>query len=399
MPTEVAAPQVDWTLVLLSPGLEELSNLAPTKTTLRWERNRGAVVKGMTLPHDTEGAAEFATARSSGTPILLAYRRDSAHNEDDPQPRFGGKLQSIETELDAQSGVPYDEVKWADPLGVPLETSTNSDDFNEAAASIVETLIETENAEAPCGLVIGSVASSTPVRERAYNLQTIASAIYELADLGDFETQITYVDPRTNDGALAILDLAAAGSVGSDLSSTVRLEAGDGTAANVLSVSEQTIPPVNKVTGTIRRQGGYPGDPLAGATVAYTISDGASIVKHGKFELNREIPDALNDADLGDKARALLRPEWTSSVVVTPDPATAPQPFVDFWICDTLGFLVDTHQMQIDGSEQVVAVEIDLDENLQESAFRVEYGEPRRTELQLIQGLAERVYFLEHPNA
>ena len=79
-----------------------------------------------------------------------------------------------------------------------------------------------------------------------------------------------------------------------------------------------------------------------------------------------------------------------------PDPDLAPQPWIDYWLTDTIGFLCDSYQLQIDESAEIVAVEIDLDENLQEVAHRLEYGEPRRTEQQVIAGLQERVYWLEH---
>jgi hypothetical protein len=387
----------DWTLVLLSGStLDELGELAPTSVTMRFEKNRGAVVKSMALPHDAAGAAELIANQQFGTPILLAYRRDELHDDDNPVPRLSVRLEPVQQTLDAE--VPVMALTWSDPLGRPLETSTSSDDFTSTpAAEIAEALINTENTEAPCGMRVGTVAADTTARDRTYNLQPIASAIYELADLGDFRIELDYLDPRDNDGNLAEISLVT--TLGTDRSNTVRFAAGPGTDANVLAVSDQEIPPVNKVTTTVRHAGAYPGDPNMGATVAYTITNAASIAKYGKYELTKETPDALNDADLGDKARALLQPDPKHSVQFTPDPALAPQPWVDYWLWDTVHFLCDSWQLQIDTTEEIVAIEIDLDENLQEVAHRLEYGEPRTDEIKLIQGLAERVYFLEHPNS
>jgi hypothetical protein len=67
---------------------------------------------------------------------------------------------------------------------------------------------------------------------------------------------------------------------------------------------------------------------------------------------------------------------------------------------DRAQFLCDSYQLQIDRTtEPILAFEVDLDENQQETAWRIEWGEPRRTETQLIAGLSERIYWLEHPNS
>ncbi|MBX5461647.1 MAG: hypothetical protein IRZ28_11225 [Steroidobacteraceae bacterium] len=389
---------VDWTLVLLSGStLDELGEVAPTSVTMRWERNRGAVIKSMTLPHDAPGAAELVANREFGTPVLLAFRRDSLHDDDAPEPRLSVRLDTITHDLD-QDGVPIMGLTWADPLGRPLSQATSSATFSSTpSAEIAQQLIETENTDAPSGLRVGTVVAGTTSRDRVFNLQPIASAIYELADLGDFKLQLTHLDPRRHGGDLAEISFLA--DLGHDLSDLVLFAAGPGTDANVLSVSVQEIPPVNQVTTTVRHAGAYPGDPNMGAIVAATLKDLSSIAKWGKFELVQETPDALNNADLAAKAAALLQPDPRHSVQFTPDPHSAPQPWEDFWLWDTVRLLCDSHHLRIDTAEPVVAIEIDLDENLQESAIRVEFGEPRRTETELIQGVTERVYFLEHPNS
>lgn len=380
---------VDWTLALIQNGAE-ISDLAPSATTLRWERRRGAQVKSMALPHDADGAAELHAARVQGRVALACYRHDSLHEAqgDNPDPRFCGWLAPIQDELQGDDPT-VSALQWFDPLGIPFDTSTTSEEFTgQQSGAIVQALVEAENAEAPSGLIMGTVAT-TPARDRTYTFKTLSSAIYELADLGDFETSIRYLDPTTNAGALAELSIAAAGST--DRSASVRLEAGDGTLGNVVQVSRAVKPPVNKISATVHHA-------ITGVLVISTVVDLMSIARWGKWESVQAV-DGLNDADLTEKAHALLIPDPVESCVFTPDPETGPQPWVDFWIPDTLGFLADIDELNIDTAMPVIAVEIDLDENLQESGMRFEYGSPRRDLPSLIGQLAERVYILEHPES
>jgi hypothetical protein len=384
---------IDWSMVLFSGDLQQqLGELAPTATTFRFERRRGGQIKTMTLPHNSPGAKELQNARQLGRVAVAAYRHDSIFDSqgDTPEPRFCGWLAPVQDDLQGDDPA-VSTLQWMDPLGIPFDTSTTSDVFTATPSGlIVATLVNEEAADAPSGLAMGTLAA-TPARDRSYVFTTLSSAIYALGDLGDFDMQMTYLDPTS--GFLAALSIIAPG--GADRSSTVRLEAGDGTRANVLQISRTIKPPTNKMTATVRHGAAFPGDPREGELVAFTVSDIASIRQWGKWESVQAV-DAINDADLGDQARVMLQPDPIESCVFTPDPATGPQPWVDFWIPDTLGFLADVDELHIDTAMPVLAVEIDLDENMQETAMRFEYGAPTTDLQSLIGQLAERVFIVEH---
>jgi hypothetical protein len=118
----------------------------------------------------------------------------------------------------------------------------------------------------------------------------------------------------------------------------------------VRSVGRTTAPPVNRVF-------------LTGADgMTSDKSDAGSIATYGEWTLTKSYSSLSVQATLDDRALSLLRPRPIRTLTLTPDPS-APRPFDDYSLGDTVHLYVDRGSMQEDAAVHVNAFTILVDDD------------------------------------
>lgn len=298
---------------------------------VQFGRNRAAQVEGY-LDFADPALRELYAVLSNGVPQLRAFR--------DGELRFRGSWVAMQ---DKAHDTELSNVHWRfrDPFDRmegevtdPLLTYTATD-----AGAIASDLITRTGTTA---LAVGSI-EATATRGRTYEHAVVARAIRALTEVeGGFDFEVV---PLMSGVALGRFDVHA--SLGTDKSATVSFQYGEGTAQTVLEVRRSWLPPVNfaRVTGE--------DDTYAEA------SDVASIARYGRFGVVESASDGtVLAATLQEKADALLRPDPIEVVTFTPDPATAPQPWVDYWLGDRVGLFARRGGMLVDEAPRVNGLEV-----------------------------------------
>lgn len=341
------------TLVLCDQAGQEVADLEAT-CTIRRERSRAMSVKPK-LRHDDDAAAELFAALPNGIPQARYYRDGTLRFSGlwCPQRETAGEDDSL---VEAEFRSPFARLERR---FLEAETVYTGQD---AGLGIAWDLIADQNALSATGLIQGDI-DATVNRDRTYEAgKQVAEAVVQLTEVdGGFDFIETFLDPTVSGGALAEFNVHAA--LGSDRTDTVRFEYGPGTLANCLSVERTIELPVNRVV-VIGGEG----------TVPAVAQDAASIAIYGRYMAVEQHSDVTIQSTLQEKADGLLQPDPIEVVTFEPDPATAPQPFDDYDVGDTAGFLARDGALQIDAAQRIDAFEIDIDENGNESAHRLEFG-------------------------
>lgn len=395
-----------WAFVLNGPS-GAITDL-PITPTLRFELDGEWTLKSP-LPFQEDAATVFYSALAETIPTLLAYRLDDGTNT---PLKFAGGLMPYQEEASAdasQLDLTF-EAPPAFPLASRIEDAYETNDgtavadggslISVDAGTLAGTLIARQDSLSDTFISMGTIEATTS-RQASYALKNVWDAIQENTGQktdGGFDLKITPLDPADNDGDLAKLDIVA--TLGSDVSDTVRFEYGVGTLANCLSVSRQWAPPVNRVTVTVTKQQAYPDDPDAGKLVAATVEDTDSQTKYGLYAYAENVPSVIDNADLTDRATALLKPDPVQTITFEPDPnaPNCPQPWKDYWLGDMVSIRAVEGGLAIDTTERVVAIEIDIDEDGNETAHRLEFGTPAPTVAGLVGKLNKRLYWIEQTN-
>lgn len=148
---------------------------------------------------------------------------------------------------------------------------------------------------------------------------------------------------------LAYFDVFA--QMGSDISNSVFFEFGDGTRQTALSMDRQTLPPLNRVR------------VLGDDGIYAEVQDAASIERYGLYMGVASASDGtVTWQTLRDRAFALLRPSPLEIVTCQPDPTSAPQPFDDYYLGDTVGVRAREGSLDLDTTARINSIEIDLDD-------------------------------------
>jgi hypothetical protein len=223
------------------------------------------------------------------------------------------------------------------------------------------------NALAPTGLAAGTLTPSK-LRDRTYEPgKQIAELIVQMTEVIDgceFIERAIDSDPAI----LAALDIA--GTFGQDRSDEVRFELGQDTLSNLLGFEREIVLPINHATVT-----GQEGDATTPGPAPQVVQDAASIAKWGLYEATLALSDVTQAGTLLERAQALIRPDPGRTVTLSPDPTQAPQPWDEWWLGDTIGYLVDEGALVDAGTARPVALEITLDESGNETAWKIEWGE------------------------
>jgi hypothetical protein len=342
----------EWTLVLAAHTGAALAELHVVPT-LRWEENRPSQVT-FPLPHDMAEADQLYTALGSGLPQLRAYL--------DGDLKFSGRFAPLQESSDQDTS--QATVTFKSPLA-GLESRFRATEVTYTAddqGDIAWALIEDENTKGATGLIEGTI-TATVTRDRTYEAgKQILEALVQLSEVENgaafWETPL---DPITNGGALA--EFNAGPRPGDDRSAFVKFEVGDGTLDNCISVQREIKLPVNKAT------------VFGDAGSSGSSSDAASQAKYGVWEATETRTDLTGS--LSERASAMLVPEPVQIVTFEPDPAEAPRPWDEWWLGDTVGFKADRDALQISTTARPRAIEIVLDDQGNEAAWHVEWGDQR----------------------
>jgi hypothetical protein len=346
-----------WTLLLDDHTATEVAELAVIPT-MRWEIGRATSVT-FSLDQDTEAAGELAGALANGIPQLRAYR--------DGQLRARGHWYPQQDTADAEQATA--QCTFRGPFA-RLETRHLRAALTRTQIDQGQILLDAlaaTNAIAPTGLIGGTLTPSK-LRDRAYEpgkqIAELLVQMTEVIDGPEFIERPSDNNPET----LAMLDIA--GTLGQDRSDTVRFELGPDTLANLLGFDREIMLPVNRATVT-----GQEGDATTPGPAPQVSQAEASIAKWGLYEAVLALSDVTRESTLYERARALIRPDPARTVTLTPDPTQAPQPWDEWWLGDTIGYLVDEGALVDAGTARPVALEIVLDESGNETAWKIEWGE------------------------
>lgn len=349
----------EWTLVLASRTGVALADLSVTPV-MRWEENRPMTVR-FPMPHDMRNAERIYEILDGGLPQLRAYL--------DGDLKFSGRWAPMDEASDEQTS--QATVTFRSPLAMLEQRFRNTEITYTGIdqALIAGGLVSDENVKGATGLTIGSL-ELTVTRDRTYEIRKqILEALVQLSEVDNgvafWETPLNPVD---NAGALAAFN--AGPRPGVDRSASVKFEMGEGTLDNCISVQRQIGYPVNRVTTV-----GDGTPPLTSVR-----QDTASQARYGIWERVEAMSGVTVQATLDARAQALLVADPVQIVTFEPDPAEALRPWDDWWLGDTVSFKADVDAMQIATTARPRALEIELDDQGNEIAWRVEWGDERPLE-------------------
>jgi hypothetical protein len=299
----------------------------------------------VTISHDDAAASVFFDALSNGIPTLRAYR--------DGVLRFHGELAPFSETLEdaAQLSLlfrgPFARViGYGQSRGLFISRSFAATDAGQIAKSLIDNTFA-------AGVATTGTIEATKVRDRTYQFANVGEAVTNLTRVLDgFDFEVTPIEYAS--GKIGQFNVYA--SQGADLSDTVLFQYGQGTLANVRSVSRQIEPPINyaRVLGTNGR--------LA------IKSDAVSIAKYGYWTVQESFSDVSEQTTLDDKAQALLRPDPIKIVAFSPDPTLAPLPWDDYWLGDTVSFFGRRGAFAEDVTARINKITVVIDDEGNEAA-------------------------------
>ncbi len=343
----------DWTLVLAAHTGTALAELSIVPT-LRWEENRPAQVT-FPLPHDTAHAELLYSALGSGLPQLRAYL--------DGDLKFSGRFAPLQESSDQDTS--QATVTFKSPLaGLESRFRASAVTYTaEDQGDIAWALIADENARGETGLVEGTI-TATVDRDRTYELGK--QILEALIQLGEVENGVAFwetpLEPEDSAGALA--EFNAGPRPGIDRSTFIKFELGDGTLDNCISVQREIKLPINRAS-------------VVGDGVSASSGDSDSVTKYGLWEAFETLSDVTEVATVSARAAAMVVPDPIQIVTFEPDPAAAPRPWDEWWLGDTVSFKADRDALQISTTARPRALEIVLDDQGNETAWHVEWGDQR----------------------
>jgi hypothetical protein len=344
-----------WSPVLCSSAGVAQRQLAVPSLVYRRELNRTASFRG-TIPVDSADADSYYTQLAGGLPQLRLYQNGVL--------RFSGLWAPSSETSDTQAGTLQTEFR--DPFDLLSHRYTGQDvefvatDAGEIAWALIAA---TDQASY---LQLGGIGPTTN-RDQDYQRKEIAASITELGEKANgFDFFISPLDSSTAGGALGAFFVQAAR--GTDRSPYVILEHGPDTVGNTSTVARQTGYPINRAV-------------VVGDTVTGIAEDVVSQGLYGVFETVESHSDIDEQAAVDAKATQLLQPGPIESITFEPEPSLAPVPFVDYDTGDTITVRARRNSMVIDTTTRVTAIEVELDDQGNEIAHRVEVGDARARKL------------------
>lgn len=347
-------PDLTWVLCDHTGSPLRGSHIAQ-KRRLVASRNRSMEARLSFGLHDEAAISVFEALRN-GIPQLRVYLGN------DPTPVFSGHWTPMKgsSAVDSESMVDlvfrdaFDRLayRWTDVLTTTytaLDAGLIAKDLIDDLATAV-VLMPT-----PTGIATNTAwIEPTKERDRTYVNKNVAEAIIELTEVIEgFDWYPTYLDPRDNAGSTMRFNVAAR-PAGTDRTSDVRFEYGAGTLENCSGYSFSTSLPITlfRTTGT---------DPLGGDS--QEGGHDAALARYGAYMAVAAFPDVTETATLAEHGFALLRDAPAHVTDFSPDPELSPLPWRDFWVGDTVSWLVDDGAMQEQSAMIVQSIEIGIDDS------------------------------------
>lgn len=348
-----------WHFHLQSPSGALLTTLSEAfDRRLSFGRNRIPEVS-FALDSEDEDAQVLEDALANSTPILRCSRDEEQASGPDVARvlRFAGIIPIAEEEAGAEAIVRplakgplarLDEWPSADLRDFPFVD----------AGQIAWALIADANAEAPTGIVQGTI-QTTVARDVTYERRAVGPAIAELSELdGGYDYEVAALDQGATLGRFDVF-----ASQGTYRKSAV-FGYGAGTVANVTSAKRLTRPPRNWVL-VIGDEG-----------VSQLRTDPLSIARFGRWPHVATMSDVIEADVLGAKAQGLIQPTPIRIVEFTPDPALAPVPLTDYGIGDGVALSIRRGSFRFDGTPRIDSIEIALDSGGDEAEHTITVAQP-----------------------
>lgn len=329
--------------------------LADVRTPMKLVFARdAAATASWTQDLEDDAVALLVGDLDDGLPRLKVWRWE---DEDDDAGDLVANLVWAPMQEDGADGDPATtlstaQMQFRDPYALlerrdtPAEVVFTGQDAGHILWSLIDT---TQTTEGSLGIALGTIQTTT-ARDRTYNDKQIAEAGNELTSVqGGFDFELAPVD-----GGATVATFNVYAHQGTDKSTgdnAVVFEYGPGTIGNVRRFTRQTTYPVNKVL-------------VIGANgLRSEQSNAASIAKYGTHKFIEQAVDVSDQSTLDAKAFALLRPDPIRVVSFTPDPATAPQPWRDFWLGDIVRLRARHGTLNLDMAVRINGITLTIDED------------------------------------
>lgn len=246
-----------------------------------------------------------------------------------------------------------------------------SRDFIDAGDAMLEVLAEA-NAERDTGIVPGAnPPSSATLDSLTYEGKVNADAIVELAGTrGGPDYEVIPVANENGEGStLGRFEVYA--PQGIDRPEAV-FGYGAGTVGNCTDADRQTSRPRNRVIV-------YGDEGIRGIAEDVQSQD-----RYGLWTYTESMSDTVDLSLLQARADELLQPDPARIVSFTPDASRidasgaplAPQPWLDYWLGDTVRAIIRKGAFVYDGTPRIDALDIELDDDGFESAHVVQIATP-----------------------
>jgi hypothetical protein len=377
----------DWTYLLADPAGIVVTELR-VQAKHRYDLNAGSTVTLTGIDLRSDEADAIYSQLAGGLPQLHAFR--------DGDRKFGGRFAPSADQ--SSSGDATVDMTFQSPIAelasryLVAASEFPSPVVGEQSGQYAWRIIAQQNASFTARILPGTIQTTT-VRVVPFEAgQQVLDALQQLTKFADgFDFLERPMDPTVNSGFMSFIDIL--NPAGVDRTATLLFQHGPGTLDNVLSVQRQITMPVNHaaVFGTIRDAAGNE-TPLAA-----TVLHGPSQAKYGRFSKVEANVTVASQGDGVARANNMIVPDPTVAVTFEPDPATAPGPWDDFWLGDWCGLYANSGAMQVDAAQRITAIEVDTDETLTESAYRLEVGDQRflRSLTPVLATLSQRLSALE----
>ena len=183
-----------------------------------------------------------------------------------------------------------------------------------------------------------------------------SSVLESLQELAGFADGIEwYVTPKAT--------LTVGKTLGSDKSTSVFLQYGPNTLANAQNATISYQPPANNLfftnsKGVIKRTTG--------------TYNAASVAAYGDYSNTFNFMARRNQSD-EDRAAAMLRTKWKQVVDVTIDPASQYQPWVDYFLGDTVSVRVTRDSLNTTTNQRINRITVTTDDQGLETSHQLEF--------------------------
>lgn len=331
---------------------------------------------------DGVDTAAILSQLASG-PVFIRFAEDGTT-------RFFGQLATLQTSISDDATLstswtdlagPYDNLLQFDgrykTSGLSSKTTNIMLNYMRPSEGVAKTIYVTvpANGQTPNQIVdilLGGTSGSLPwpALDRDVALQltrsgsvtspgrtldmTNKSVLECLKALGNLANGIDwYVEPDQT--------FKMASSLGTDKSMSVVFDLSDTNLRNVSSVTVSYLPPRNRIYMT--------GDDGLTRRIGY---DSASVTKYGAFEYMADAVDnaTRTESDVGDQK---LRPNWRQVIELTVEPTIAPNPWVNYYLGDTVQVNIVRSSYSYSGKQRVNQIAIEFNDELAEVAHNLTF--------------------------